>query len=68
MASIFLGIFTCDFSSETDFTCSNKVPPQFQNLNQAIKRHKIILSYLKKFDKRGDEQDVSQAAKENATY
>ena len=58
MSSLFsVDIFTYDF------TCSN-VLYQFQNLNKPIKRHQLILSHLKEFDKRLDEQDISQAAKE----
>ena len=65
MASFFVGIFTYDFSFGIDFICSFKVQPQFQNLKQVIKRHQLILSHLKEFDKRWDEQDVSQAAKKS---
>ena len=63
----FLGIFTYDFSFGTDFTCSDKVPPKFQNLKKAIKRHQLILSHLTEFDKRGDEQDTSTVESFNDT-
>ena len=44
MKSFFVGIFIYDFSLGTDFTCSNKVPPQFQNLRKAIKTSYNTLS------------------------
>ena len=59
--TFFVGIFTYDFSFGINFTCSDKVPPQFQNFKKAINWHQLILSHLKEFDKRENEQDVSQA-------